>query len=101
MSNETISSALFDGLPNVEPEVANQVQQNVEQTTIEPLSATSLPQEAKEPTATAIAEPMPLPVPRPRALLDAKPQASNMPAHNLRVAQGATTILGQGLMARN
>ena len=55
----------------------------------------------KEPTATAIAEPMPLPVPRPRALLDAKPQASTMPAHKVRVAQGATPILGQGLSARN
>jgi len=55
----------------------------------------------KEPAVTAVAEPMPLPVPRPRALLDAKPQASTMPTHNLRVAQGAAPILGQGLAARN
>jgi hypothetical protein len=56
MSNETISSALFDGLPQVEPEVANQVQANVEQAPTETLSATSLPQEAKEQTATAPTE---------------------------------------------
>ena len=56
---------------------------------------------AKEPMATAIAEPMPLPVPRPRALLDGKPQASNMPGHFVRVAQGASPILGNTLTARN
>ena len=55
----------------------------------------------KEPTSTAVAEPMPLPVPRPRALLDAKPQASTMPSHHVRVADGAAPILGQGLAARN
>jgi len=56
---------------------------------------------AKEPMATAIAEPMPLPVPRPRALLDGKPQASNMPGHFVHVAQGASPILGNTLTARN
>lgn len=55
----------------------------------------------KEPSSTAVAEPMPLPVPRPRALLDAKPQASTMPTHHVRVAQGAAPILGNGLSARN
>lgn len=55
----------------------------------------------KEPTASAFAEPMPLPVPRPRALLDTKPQASNVSGHSVRIADGAAPILGNGLTARN
>jgi hypothetical protein len=55
----------------------------------------------KEPTTSAFAEPMPLPVPRPRALLDTKPQASNVSGHSVRIADGAAPILGNGLTARN